>query len=186
MELPYDQSRMSRLRNHIMKRVITFLALTSWLSSSAVWAACDENIAESTPASRFVLNGGEAYDPQTKLTWNRCSVGTTWTNDAGCIGEVKLLGLDKAKQFAQELGGGWRVPTIEELYSIVEQGCFNPTINSTVFPAVTNVGEGAPYWSDTPVEEIPSLVYFVDFIDGAVDGHSKGFPLAVRLVRSEP
>ena len=160
--------------------------LASWLTSSAVLAACDENIAESTPSSRFVLNGGEAYDQQTKLTWNRCSVGTIWTSDAGCVGEVKLLGLDKAKQLAQELGGGWRVPAIEELYSIVEQKCFNPTINSRVFPTVTNFGEGAPYWSDTNVEEIPSLIYFIDFIDGAIDGHSKGFPLAVRLVRSEP
>jgi len=186
MEVPYDYSRMSRLRNYIMKRIITFLMLASWLTSSAVWAACDENITESSPSSRFVLNGGEAYDQQTKLTWNRCSVGTIWTSDAGCIGEVKLLGLDKAKQLAQELGGGWRVPAIEELYSIVEQRCFNPTINSRVFPTVTNFGEGAPYWSDTNVEEIPSLIYFIDFIDGAIDGHSKGFPLAVRLVRSEP
>ncbi|WP_428035949.1 DUF1566 domain-containing protein [Amphritea sp.] len=156
------------------------------MSSSTVLAACDEDFAESSPSSRFVLNGGEAYDQQTKLTWQRCSVGTTWTSDEGCVGKVKLLGLNKARQSAQQLGGGWRVPTIQELYSIVEQRCFNPTINSTVFPAVTNVGEGAPYWSDTPVEEIPSLIYFIDFIDGAIDGHSKGFPLAVRLVRSEP
>ncbi|MBR9869132.1 MAG: DUF1566 domain-containing protein [Oceanospirillales bacterium] len=169
-----------------MQRIIVFVIVASWWSSGAVLAACDESIAESTPSSRFVLNGGEAYDQQTELTWNRCSVGTTWTSDAGCIGDVKLLGLDKAKQFAQELGGGWRIPTIEELDSIVEQKCFNPTINSSVFPTVTNFGEGAPYWSDTNIEEIPSLMYFIDFIDGAIDGHTKGFPLAVRLVRSEP
>ncbi|WP_299197834.1 DUF1566 domain-containing protein [uncultured Amphritea sp.] len=169
-----------------MKRIITFLILASWLTSSVALAVCDKNIAESTPSSRFVLKGGEAYDQQTQLTWKRCSVGTTWTSDAGCIGKVKLLGLDKAKQLAQALGGGWRVPTIQELYSIVEQRCFNPTINTRVFPAVKNFGEGTPYWSDTRVEEIPSLIYFIDFIDGAIDGHSKGFPLAVRLVRSEP
>ncbi|MCW8995761.1 MAG: DUF1566 domain-containing protein [Psychromonas sp.] len=162
------------------------MILASWLSSSAVVAACDENIAASTSSPRFVLNGSEAYDQQTKLTWNRCSVGTTWTSDSGCIGEVKLLGLDQAKQFAQKLGGGWRVPTIEELFSIVEKKCFNPTINSRVFPTVIDFGEGAPYWSDTHVEEIPSLIYFIDFIDGAIDGHTRGFPLAVRLVRSEP
>ncbi len=186
MDVPYDDSRMSLLRNPIMKKIITFLALTSWLSSGAVLAACDESIAASTPSSRFVLNGGEAYDPQTQLTWQRCSVGTTWTSDEGCVGKVKLLGLDKARQSAQQLGEGWRVPTIQELYSIVEQRCFNPAINARVFPAVTNLGEGAPYWTDTRIEEIPSLIYFVDFIDGSIDGHSQGFPLAVRLVRSEP
>lgn len=167
-----------------MKKVITFLAFASWAISSVVLADCDESIAESTPSSRFVINGSEAYDRQTKLTWSRCSVGTTWVNDAGCIGEVQLLGLDAAKQFAQTLGGGWRVPTIQELDSIVEQRCFNPAINSEVFPKVVNSEEGSPYWSDTRIEEIPLLIYFIDFFDGTVDGHTKGFPLAVRLVRS--
>ncbi|POB04495.1 hypothetical protein C1949_05845 [Halopseudomonas oceani] len=58
-------------------------------------------------------------------------------------------------------------------------------MNSTVFPAVTDFGEGAPYWSETHFEEMPQLIYFIDFLDGAVDAHSEGFALAVRLVRSE-
>lgn len=168
-----------------MKIIIIFLILATYLNSGTVFAACDENIAESTPSSRFVINEDEVYDQITKLTWKRCSAGTSWKSGTGCIGTVKLMRLDEAKQYAQKAGAGWRIPTIEELYGIVEQKCINPTINSKVFPAVKDYGEGAPYWSATTVEEIPSLIYFVDFLNGAVDGHTKSFPLAVRLVRNE-
>lgn len=168
-----------------MKSVKTFSILALWLASGAALAACDETDSDRRPSSRFVLNGGEAYDQQTGLTWSRCTAGSTWSSDAGCTGDAKLMRLDEAKQFAQEMGGGWRLPTIAELHSIVEPQCANPAINSTVFPAVTDFGEGAPYWSETHFEEMPQLIYFIDFLDGAVDAHSEGFALAVRLVRSE-
>ena len=159
--------------------------LVSLLASSSVFAACNEDAVKPSEASRFVLNAGEAYDQQTKLTWSRCSAGTRWTEGAGCAGEVALLRLDEAKQFAQEMGGGWRLPSIVELHSIVEPQCANPALDATVFPGVTHFEEGAPYWSDTHFEEMPSLIYFIDFVDGAVDAHSEGFALAVRLVRDE-
>jgi hypothetical protein len=28
---------------------------------------------------RFILDGGEAHDTKTSLTWKRCSLGMTWT-----------------------------------------------------------------------------------------------------------
>ncbi len=78
--------------------------LVSLLASSSVFAACNEDAVKPSEASRFVLNAGEAYDQQTKLTWSRCSAGTRWTEGGGCAGEVALLRLDEAKQFAQEMG----------------------------------------------------------------------------------
>ncbi len=167
-----------------MKKVIKIFMFFTCINSSTALAACDEKIVESSPSSSFILNGGEAYDQKTELTWSRCSLGTTWMDGAGCVGTVKLMRLDEAKRTAQSLGADWHIPTIEELYSILEQKCTEPAINTTVFPSVKNFSEGAPYWTDTRIEDIPSLIYYIDFFNGGIDGHTKGFPLAVRLVRS--
>jgi hypothetical protein len=92
---------------------------------------------------------------------------------------------EEAKQFAKHASKEWRLPTIEELYSIVEQGCEDPAINSIVFPDnIRDSGEGAPYWSITRSEDIPMLIYYINFMNGRVDAHSEGFEMAVRLVRN--
>jgi len=94
------------------------------------------------------------------------------------------MSFEEARQFAKQTGGNWRVPTIKELYSIIEQECKNAVINSIVFPDIRDFGEGAPYWSVTRIEDMPMLIYYVNFMSGRVDGHSEGFSMAVRLVRN--
>ncbi|MBB1489660.1 DUF1566 domain-containing protein [Oceanospirillum sp. D5] len=133
---------------------------------------------------RFILHDATAFDTKTGLTWLRCSAGTYWDANAGCVGDVKIMSLTQAELYAANTGTDWRVPTIQELYSIVDINSTNPAIRSDIFPDIKNLSEGAPYWSDSEVEGLPSLFYYIDFIDGSVDGHSNGFPLAVRLVRS--
>lgn len=146
-------------------------------------STCLKDKPERTPKSRFVFKGGEAFDQTTKLTWDRCSVGTSW-NGSKCTGSVKLIPLDVANDMALKRGNGWRVPAIEELAGIVELKCTDPAINTKVFPGVDDFGENsAPYWSSTQIKQMPGLFYFVDFLCGDVDGHTKGFSLAVRLVR---
>lgn len=161
-----------------------FFAVVSATFSGTAMSTCLKDKPESTPTSRFVLKGGEAFDRKTKLTWSRCSVGASW-NGSKCAGSVKLISLDAAKEVALKRGNSWHVPTIEELASIGESRCINPTINSKVFPDVKDFGEGtAPYWSRTKIKEMPGLVYFIDFLSGEADGHTKEFSLAVRLVRN--
>jgi hypothetical protein len=161
----------------------TYFIAVVFCSSSIAFAACEKGKTASTPSARFTLSGAEAFDQKTYLTWGRCSVGTTWKNGK-CVGTAKLMSLNEAKEYAQKLGGGWRVPAIEELYGLVEKACSNPAINTEVFPNVKNLGEGAPYWSTSKIKEMPSLIYYIDFLDGSADGHTKGFSMAVRLVRN--
>lgn len=166
-----------------MKLFAICFAIAVCTSSDFAWGACDKGKTASTPSTRFTLNEALAFDQITKLTWNRCSVGTVWKNGK-CSGTAKLMRLDEAKEYAHKLGGGWRIPTIEELYGIVEQKCSSPAINSEVFPNIKDLGEGAaPYWSTTKSKEIPSLFYYIDFLSGKADGHTKGFAMATRLVR---
>lgn len=168
-----------------MKKFIALFAVViAYLSSGLVLADCNKQQSPKAAASRFILNKGEAFDKVTKLTWSRCSVGGTWKQGTGCVGSPKLMSFEEAKHFASQAGSGWRLPTIKELCSIVEQGCENPAINSIVFPDIRDLGEGAPYWSVTRIEEMPMLIYYVDFMSGRVDGHSEGFVMAVRLVRN--
>ncbi|WP_158228861.1 Lcl C-terminal domain-containing protein [Chitinimonas sp. BJB300] len=166
-----------------MKKYVASLIAAASCHADIAVAVCDKNKPASTPTSHFVLKEGEAFDPKTKLTWARCSVGATWKGGA-CVGDVKPMQLDEAKKYAQKLGKGWRVPTVEELYGIVEHQCSNPAVNAVVFPNIRSLGEGAPYWSLTTVKGMSPLVYYVDFLSGEVDGHTKGFALGVRLVRS--
>ncbi|CUB02980.1 Lcl C-terminal domain-containing protein [Marinomonas fungiae] len=137
-------------------------------------------------SGRFTVHeDGVVLDTLTGLTWQRCSLGARWQAEQGCLGEPELMTLAEAKFAAAQSGDGWRVPSIEELYSLVAPEQVNPAINATVFPDIIDSSEGAPYWSVTPIAELPPLTYYVDFMSGRVDGHSDGFALSVRLVRGE-
>ncbi|MDG9670576.1 DUF1566 domain-containing protein [Hahella sp. CR1] len=163
-----------------INRLLFLLTLSLASATVAAQEACSSEV---TPTSQFVLKGAEVYDTKTGLTWSRCSMGLTWREGSGCVGKVKISTLEGARHFAELQGHGWRIPTIEELYSLVRRGCSEPAINAEVFPDVQDLGEGSPYWSQTPVEEVPILYYFVDFMTGDIDGHTERFPLALRLVR---
>jgi hypothetical protein len=53
-----------------------------------------------------------------------------------------------------------------------------------VFPDIRPDEDGAAeYWTTNPVGAV-NLFYFFDFMTGAADGHSRGFYLAVRLVKT--
>lgn len=160
--------------------VIIFISLCF----SALWADEHKQQPSKTVVSHFILNKGNAFDKLTKLTWRRCSVGTTWKNGSGCVGTPKLMSFKEAEHYAKQVGEGWRLPTIQELYSLVKQVKKNHASNSTIFPNLQDFGEGATYWSTSRVESIPTLIYYVDFMSGRVDAHSEGFSMAVRLVRN--
>jgi len=95
------------------------------------------------------------------------------------------LGLDEAVQNAETLGGKWRVPSGPELESLIDRSCGSPVSDLSVFPDIQKDEDGeADYWTTNPVE-MADLYYFFDFMTGQADGHTRGFQLAVRLVRNE-
>jgi hypothetical protein len=143
-------------------------------SASASWATC-------RPTSWLTINGGEVYDKNTNLTWARCSVGQRWQDGAGCIGAVKTFTFAEAQKQAN---GAWRVPTRDELESLIDQSCSPAKINDQAFPEMDPTM--LAYWSSTPNTRDDSLAYFVNFYDGTVDngGYYREGMGAVRLVRS--
>jgi hypothetical protein len=166
----------------VMKPVSLLLtAVLSLMPASGSIAACYDRTDGSQ--RRFVLNGGEAFDIKTGLTWKRCSVGTMWDGARHCRGETSFVTLDEAKRLASAAGSGWRVPSGPELESIIDRGCGSPVVDKAVFPDIRPDEDGAAdYWTTNAVGAA-NLIYFFDFMTGRADGHSRGFHLAVRLVR---
>jgi len=165
-----------------MIRALPLVVLAIMLSSmNATLADCYDRVGGSQ--RRFVLNGAEAFDTRTGLIWQRCSVGTAWDGARDCRGEMAFVTLDQAKRLASAAGSGWRVPSGPELESIIDRSCGNPVIDTAVFPDISPDEDGAAnYWTTNPLGAA-NLVYFFNFMTGQADAHSRGFHLAVRLVR---
>ncbi len=101
-----------------------------------------------------------------------------------------MVGLTTALKAAKDTGPGWRVPDVKELYSLIENECGVPPVNLIAFPDLREIhhdpdadANGTLYWT-TSKFAAANLVYYVDLYTGEIDAHSRGFSLAVRLVRS--
>ncbi|RXJ68247.1 hypothetical protein CRV08_08315 [Halarcobacter ebronensis] len=147
---------------------------------SFVFAQCDK-----IDTSRFIIFGDKVVDKKTKLTWMRCSVGSKLKDNISCDQTPKPMSFYEANDFEKNLKNAWRLPTIDELSTIYDNGCKKYAINSSLFPDIKLLENFAPFWSDTSVEQIPNLIYYIDFIDKQLDAHSKGFSMFLRLVKSE-
>jgi hypothetical protein len=165
-----------------MKVASILAAALSLLAANEAAAGC--HWTDRGLQARFILHGDEAVDAKTGLIWKRCSLGLTWDDRQGCIGEIARVGLDYALQKAKEAGSEWRVPSGPELQSIVDPACGSPVVDLNVFPDIRKDEDGeADYWTTNPVG-IANLFYYFDFMSGRPDGHTRGFQLAIRLVRS--
>jgi hypothetical protein len=150
-----------------MRNFVSVVMLSMTCMSSA-WAE-----------SRYVIQGGEVYDTRTKLTWARCSVGQEWKNEH-CVGAISTFTFASAQTQA---GGGWRVPTKDELVTLIDPDRKDfPAIDMAAFP---DMDANHPwYWSSTPNGTV--IAWYVDFTDGYTSGFVDGInTLAIRLVRSD-
>ncbi|MGE5624850.1 MAG: DUF1566 domain-containing protein [Bacillota bacterium] len=129
---------------------ISACAFCGALWQVAAWADCDATARRSTPTAHFqFLDGGASVlDKTTGLEWRRCPEGMAFKAGASaghrkdhCTGTASQVSPTAAKMLprmvnAGKLGGkaDWRIPTLEELQSIVEKACQLPAVNPTVFP----------------------------------------------------
>ena len=146
-----------------------------------------ESIPASTPDSQLQDNGdGTITDTKTGLMWKQCVEGQSGSDCAS--GSAKTFTWQQALQRAQTVNssGGfagasdWRLPNIKELSSLVEQQCWEPTINLTRFPHASSDG----LWSSSAVAGSTDGAWFVDFGYGYTFWDSKGYSYRLRLVRS--
>ena len=138
---------------------------------------------------RLQRDGPVARDYLNQLEWMRCSVGQHWENES-CIGEVLMLSVAEAQEIIERVanldGGGWRLPTVKEIQTIVSKvenrpDDFEANIDLQTFP---NTFAG-PYWTSDRSFYTTRYQWSVNFFTG--QSYNRFFPtqkIAVRLVRS--
>lgn len=125
-------------------------------------------------------------DREAGLEWLRCSVGQVW-NGFTCIGNPRMLSLDEAMQAValanKELGGSWRLPSVDELKSLVCMDCEPPKIDRRLYPNTA----AAPYWSATKNRWSVGRYWTVNFYTGYTFGrNAPNMARYVRLVKDLP
>lgn len=132
--------------------------------------------------SRIGADGRQILDPQDgdhvavhdaawNLTWSRRNVGSgrmNWKDaDAACRSLVLAGHRD------------WRLPTIQELLSIVDYERSEPAIDTSLFDC-----EPSWYWTSTPVAASPAVyAWVVGFSVGASPWTLRDYVFFVRAVR---
>lgn len=115
--------------------------------------------------SQFIKNAdGTVTDNKTGLQWSK-------PFDAN----VKFSQVDKT---IAALGAGWRLPTVDELQTIIDRSRFSPAINTDVFSGFKNY----TYWSSTPCAWNKKLMWGVGFDSGNVEYVSKTYLAKVVAV----
>lgn len=123
---------------------------------AAVYAQCSAE--PGIPLSRYEISGPQVTDTQTKLTWQRCAVGQKWHEGAGCAGTPRQISWKDARK----LGGAWRLPSKDELQTLVSDACLK-TVNKEAFPGFSL--QHPEVWSNT--ETAPGQTWIVNMTSGA-------------------
>jgi Protein of unknown function (DUF1566) len=130
----------------------------------------------------YSTDGAEVTDVSTGLTWRRCSEGQVWSNER-CIGKAKEHNFKGAQAHAKSRAtrlNAWRVPTVDELGTLVVPAGRPAAIDNTAFPdTVSN-----RYWSSTPHDTDSTQAMIVLFKDGHVFKYHRNNKAYLRLVRN--
>jgi hypothetical protein len=123
------------------------------------------------PRCRYVISNGNVYDTKTRLTWRQGPIpaADTWAASGSFCATMSAE------------GGGWRLPTVKELTTIVDHTRHDPAIDPQAFPGTP----GENFWSSTPLRDLTDTVWQVAFFEGGLfmNGTSASTKARVRCVR---
>lgn len=141
----------------------------AFAASVALFASLIRGARANAPPCQYAVVNGTVFDANTKLTWER-------TLSSG------LVTWSQANDYCANLsfaGGGWRMPTIQELQTLIDESRSEPAIDDIIFPDTPL----SYAWSKTPVSGAVGPRWRVNFYDGFVNAGGMNSTHTVRCVR---
>lgn len=111
-------------------------------------------------------------DTLNQLMWQGCSEGYTGldcTTGSGLTGWTWRGALSFCEDLSWAGYDDWRLPNVVELYSIVNNHVYSPSIDATVFPRTGS----DTYWTSTSTLAYEKQAYYVNFDSGFVGSADK-------------
>ena len=136
------------------------------------------------PSSDYIDHqDGTVTHVPTGLMWQRCAKGQTWTGST-CAGTPGSYDWSQAKAITDNFAGhaDWRLPSVDELTSLIDYEVFGRSLNQAMFPNTDYAYISATPYAKTPVVGWP--VYFSSGYTGQLDQYATMAIKTVRLVRN--
>jgi Protein of unknown function (DUF1566) len=127
--------------------------------------------AYSAPQPRFTYDADTVTDLGTGLVWQRTHLAAlTWLNGLDACESLDLAGQTD-----------WRLPTLKELQTLVDDRRLQPSIDVVAFPNTPSEW----FWSSTPIQFPPNEAWATSYTDGYASIHAFDELQLVRCVRDE-
>ena len=164
----------------------TFLTTMMCVSTAQAGAStqrCKAHKAITAPTNSFAIDLKRNVVTKDGLMWKRCAEGQSTSTRKGCEGKADQIYFEQAisdKKYKKFAGySDWRLPSIDEVKSILEKSCKGPAFNLDVFPASPNF----KLWSQSKVEGNDSQVWIMFSSTGTAIKSRIASPAMLRLVR---
>ena len=168
-----------------MLRILTILMTVAVLTLSGapvlktgqttVYAEYDDGYYQTGALRSYSRSGDVVSDNATGLEWqDNENITKTWSD---AISYCSDLLLD---------GGGWRLPSIEELETLLDNERYDPAVTEGIFNHISWTYLISEYSTSTIDALDNDYAWSVSFRGGGSSGYKKAVSIYVRCVRSEP
>lgn len=139
-------------------------------------------------------DGAQLLDKKTQLIWMRCIENQTWTGktcaakDPDEVNPGPRLSYTQALQLAASTSTPnerWRLPTRQELLTLREPTCTNPSMSLVLFPTQPTWSSDGMFWTSTPEAKGQAVVSATGSSDAWAETKAD-HQHHVRLVRNAP
>lgn len=138
-------------------------------------------------SSRLTDNGnGTVTDSKTNLTWMKCSLGMEWSGKECTKAPINVHLRDVEDELDEFRNDGgfagksdWRLPTKQELESILETACESPAISIDYFSFTPS----SFFWTTSGYEQNDKWFWVVGFLYGGSYLAHRRDAWMLRLVR---
>ncbi len=143
-----------------------------WLTTVVLVTASTMAAAQTPQNARYQVNPivGTVFDGMTKLTWQR---------DVNAIPAMSRIDASRYCASLALAGKRWRLPTVVELWSLVDLGHVSPMIDPVAFADTP----AENFWSSSTHLGSRDLAWSVGFDAGSKHGHRMDLTIRVRCVR---